>query len=141
MKYNYLDKSTYIHTLYANISLKELWICCCFSFPGHLNVCRVDTNLNDEINPVWCFLENVRDHSNPRSGCFSDTTWSSRDGRFWSSEACKGLPPISDEGIDELPVSWSMFLKDASQWSACFNPFLDYLQTSSIHFIHLLKNH
>ena len=35
---------------------------------------------------------------------------SSRDGRFWSSVACKGLPPISDEGIDELPVSWSMLL-------------------------------
>lgn len=68
-------------------------------------VCRVDTNLSDEIDPVWCFLENVRDHSNPQSGCFSDTTWSSRDGRFWSSEACEGLPPISDEGIDELPVS------------------------------------
>ena len=24
---------------------------------------------------------------------------------FWSSVACKGLLPISDEGIDELPVS------------------------------------
>lgn len=69
------------------------------------NCTGVDTNLKDDINPVWCFLENVRDAGNPKSGCFSDTTWSSKDGRFWSSQACFGLPPISDDGIDELPVS------------------------------------
>ena len=66
---------------------------------------RIDTIKNDDINPVWCFLENVRDPSDSKSGCYSDTRWSSRDGRFWSSEACKGLPPLSFEGIDELQVS------------------------------------
>ena len=37
---------------------------------------------------VWCFLENVRSPTDPRSGCYSDVTWSERDGRFWSSKAC-----------------------------------------------------
>ena len=70
---------------------------------------RVDPNLQDNINPVWCFLENVRDHNHPGSGCYSDTTWSSKDGRFWSSMACKGLPPIADFGIEELPVCTHYF--------------------------------
>ena len=50
----------------------------------------------------WCFLENVRDPEEPRSGCFPDVKWSSRDGRFWSSEACYGLPPpeYAAEGAD-----------------------------------------
>ena len=110
-------KLTDLYTFNENVSAEtqifnEIW----FLF-------RVDTNLSDEIDPVWCFLENVRDHNNPRSGCFSDMTWSSRDGRFWSSVACKGLPPISTEGIDELPVSWSMFLTQCtlgSFWGAYF---------------------
>ena len=71
----------------------------------HIIILRIDTIKNDDINPVWCFLENVRDPSDSQSGCYSDTRWSSRDGRFWSSEACKGLPPLSFEGIDELQVS------------------------------------
>ena len=53
-------------------------------------------------------MENVRDHNNPTSGCYSDTTWSSKDGRFWSSMACKGLPPIAHFGIEELPVRYTV---------------------------------
>ena len=37
---------------------------------------RVDNDDDDSVNPVWCFLENVRDPSNPASGCYVDTTWS-----------------------------------------------------------------
>ena len=80
-----------------------------------VNLYRVDPNLRDSINPVWCFLENVRDHNNPKSGCFSDTTWSAKDGRFWSSLACKGLPPIADFGIEELPVSASSRVRSLTQ--------------------------
>ncbi len=48
-------------------------------------------------NKVWCFLENIRDPADPKSGCYPDTTWSHRDGRFWSSDACNGLPPLEEE--------------------------------------------
>ena len=72
---------------------------------------RVDTIENDDINPVWCFLENIREPSDPQSGCYSDTQWSSSDGRFWSSEACKGLPPLSVKGNEQLPVSQIVHLK------------------------------
>jgi len=51
---------------------------------------------------VWCFLENVRDPQDPKSGCYSDTTWSKLDGRFWSSQACDGLPPIETEPIEVI---------------------------------------
>jgi len=37
----------------------------------------------------YCFLENVQDPSEPSSNCFSDTTYSPADGRFYSSLACE----------------------------------------------------
>ena len=67
----------------------------------------MDNNRRDDHDPVWCFLENVRDPSNPATGCYSDTTWSAKDGRFWSARACDGLPPI--EGNEFVDVS-SYFL-------------------------------
>ena len=63
---------------------------------------RVDNNVRDDHDPVWCFLENVRDPSNPKSGCYSDTRWSAKDGRFWSARACDGLPPIEGNEIIEV---------------------------------------
>ena len=58
---------------------------------------RVDNDGGDAVNTVWCFLENIRDPFNPASGCYPDTTWSPKDGRFWSSEACNGLPPLDTD--------------------------------------------
>ena len=46
---------------------------------------------------VWCFLENVRDPIDPTSGCFPDATWSARDGRFWSAQACSGIPVLEEQ--------------------------------------------
>ena len=61
-----------------------------------------------EESNAWCFLENVRDPGDPRSGCFTDVKWSSKDGRFWSGLACKGLEPydagLGAEAANELPV-------------------------------------
>ena len=47
-----------------------------------------DEDTGDNLNKVWCFLENIRDPLEPQSGCYSDVTWSERDGRFWSAKAC-----------------------------------------------------
>ena len=52
------------------------------------NCTGLDEDTRDNLNKVWCFLENVRDPLNPQSGCYSDVTWSEKDGRFWSSIAC-----------------------------------------------------
>ena len=62
----------------------------------------MDGNTKDGHDPVWCFLENVRDPSNFKSGCYSDTTWSAKDGRFWSARACDGLPPIDGGEFTEV---------------------------------------
>ena len=62
----------------------------------------IDNNLRDDHDPVWCFLENVRDPANPKSGCYSDTRWSAKDGRFWSARACDGLPPIEGNEVIEV---------------------------------------
>merc|ERR1719391_480875 len=43
---------------------------------------------------AFCFLENVRDPLNPKSGCYSDTQWSEKDARFWSHLACTDSPDI-----------------------------------------------
>ncbi len=51
---------------------------------------------------MWCFLENVRDPTDPKSGCYPDTKWSHRDGRFWSSAACDGLPPLEEDEFVEV---------------------------------------
>jgi len=67
----------------------------------------VDNDEADGVNPVWCFLENIRDPGNPISGCYPDTTWSPKDGRFWSAEACNGLPPLD---IDDLSLAVGEFL-------------------------------
>ena len=47
-----------------------------------------DEDTADNLDKVWCFLENIRDPLEPQSSCYSDVTWSERDGRFWSSKAC-----------------------------------------------------
>jgi hypothetical protein len=52
------------------------------------NCTGYDKNTDDNINQIWCFLENIRDPREPVSGCYQDTTWSAKDARFWSSEAC-----------------------------------------------------
>ncbi|CAB4054633.1 unnamed protein product [Lepeophtheirus salmonis] len=51
----------------------------------------------DNIDTVWCFLENIRDPNDPTSGCYEDTTWSPSDGRFWSAKACGGIPEIGND--------------------------------------------
>jgi len=48
----------------------------------------------DRADQAFCFLENVRDPLNPKSGCYSDTQWSEKDARFWSFLACTDSPDI-----------------------------------------------
>ena len=54
----------------------------------------VEDDTSDNLEKVWCFLENVRDPLNPESGCYPDVTWSEKDGRYWSSLACFNSPDI-----------------------------------------------
>jgi len=54
----------------------------------------LEDDSTDNLDKVWCFLENIRDPLEPESGCYSDTKWSERDGRFWSSLACFQAPDI-----------------------------------------------
>ena len=44
----------------------------------------------------------MRDPTDPKSGCYPDTKWSHRDGRFWSSAACDGLPPLEEDEFVEV---------------------------------------
>lgn len=55
------------------------------------NCSGFDKNSDDNIDEIWCFLENIRDPKDPVSGCYEDTTWSPRDARFWSSRACQHI--------------------------------------------------
>ena len=88
--------STCTYSSFSNL-LKQIspWIS---RYPSFLFVSflpRFDPKAKDkgrDNSKAWCFLENVRDPEEPRSGCFPDVKWSSRDGRFWSSDACSGLP-------------------------------------------------
>ena len=59
-----------------------------FAIAGH------EDDTSDNLDKVWCFLENVRDPRAPHSGCYSDVKWSERDARFWSSLACFESPDI-----------------------------------------------
>lgn len=61
------------------------------------NCTGADENVGDNVDKVFCFLENIRDPLDPFSGCYSDTKWSSRDGRFWSSLACTLAPDVGYE--------------------------------------------
>ena len=89
-------RSTCTYSSFNNL-LKQIspWIS---QYPSFLFVSffpRFDPKAKDkgrDNSKAWCFLENVRDPEEPRSGCFPDVKWSSRDGRFWSSDACSGLP-------------------------------------------------
>ena len=36
----------------------------------------------NDFEQAFCFLENVRDPLNPKSGCYSDTQWSEKDARW-----------------------------------------------------------
>ena len=58
------------------------------------NCTGVEDDTSDNLEKVWCFLENVRDPLNPESGCYPDVKWSERDGRYWSSLACFESPDI-----------------------------------------------
>jgi len=58
------------------------------------NCTGLEDDDTDNLDKVWCFLENIRDPLNPSSGCYSDTKWSERDARFWSSLACFQAPDI-----------------------------------------------
>jgi len=58
------------------------------------NCTGLEDDQTDNLNKVWCFLENIRDPRTPKSGCYSDVTWSERDGRYWSSQACFDSPDI-----------------------------------------------
>ena len=64
--------------------------------------CSLEDDDTDNLDKVWCFLENIRDPLNPSSGCYSDTKWSERDGRFWSSLACFQAPDI--EGGEKATI-------------------------------------
>ena len=63
------------------------------------NCTGLDEDTDDNLSKVWCFLENVRDPLNPQSGCYSDITWSEKDGRFWSSIACYEVKRIITKKI------------------------------------------
>ena len=52
------------------------------------NCTGLEDNTEDNLDKVWCFLENIRDPLDPSAGCYSDVRWSDKDGRFWSSAAC-----------------------------------------------------
>ena len=43
---------------------------------------RLEDDSTDNLDKVWCFLENICDPLEPKSRCYSDTRWSERDGRF-----------------------------------------------------------
>jgi len=58
------------------------------------NCTGLEDNAKDNLDKVWCFLENIRDPRDPQSGCYSDTQWSERDGRYWSALACSQAPDI-----------------------------------------------
>jgi len=62
------------------------------------NCTGLEDNTQDNLDKVWCFLENIRDPATPENGCYSDTTWSERDGRYWSSLACREDPDIGRRG-------------------------------------------
>jgi len=62
------------------------------------NCTGLEDNAQDNLDKVWCFLENIRDPATPENGCYSDTTWSERDGRYWSSLACREDPDIGRRG-------------------------------------------
>ena len=73
------------------------------------NCTGLDEDTDDNLSKVWCFLENVRDPLNPQSGCYSDVTWSEKDGRFWSSIACYEVKKIITKKITStfvLSGSW-----------------------------------
>ena len=36
----------------------------------------LEDDKSDNLEKVWCFLENVRDPTNPESGCYPDVKWS-----------------------------------------------------------------
>ena len=63
----------------------------------------MEDDSSDNLDKVWCFLENIRDPLNPSSGCYSDTKWSERDARFWSSLACFQSPDI--EGREKSSIN------------------------------------
>ena len=53
------------------------------------------------MKEFWCFLDNVFDPLNPQSRCYKDAKWSSKDGRFWSYEACsESIYETSDENAN-----------------------------------------
>ena len=58
------------------------------------NCTGFEDDTSDNLDKVWCFLENVRDPRDPQSGCYPDVKWSERDARFWSSLACFESPDI-----------------------------------------------
>ena len=58
------------------------------------NCTGLEDDTTDNLERVWCFLENIRDPSQPETGCYRDVKWSERDGRFWSSLACFESPDI-----------------------------------------------
>jgi len=62
------------------------------------NCTGLEDDAQDNLDKVWCFLENIRDPATPENGCYSDTTWSERDGRYWSSLACREDPDIGRRG-------------------------------------------
>jgi len=66
------------------------------------NCTGLEDDKDDNLDKVWCFLENIRDPSTPQSGCYDDVTWSERDGRYWSSLACFESPDI-EGGVKTSP--------------------------------------
>lgn len=58
------------------------------------NCTGLEDDASDNLDKVWCFLENIRDPGQPQAGCYSDTQWSERDARYWSSLACTQSPDI-----------------------------------------------
>ena len=55
---------------------------------------RLEDDSTDNLDKVWCFLQNIPDPLESKFGCYSDTKRSERDSRFWSSLACFQAPDI-----------------------------------------------
>ena len=64
---------------------------------------RVPFHTLEQKKEFWCFLENVFDPLKPISRCYKDAKWSSKDGRFWSYEACsESIYETSDQNANSV---------------------------------------
>ena len=78
------------------------------------NCTGLEDDTTDNLEKVWCFLENIRDPTDPQSGCYPDVKWSERDGRYWSSQACYQSPDI-ENGVKRTVDTHDNHIADVSE--------------------------